>query len=310
MNPLLPFDNFESAGRAVLAFLQQRLGFDLWMVTRTLGDDWIVLQSQDRGYGVEPGTVYRWTESFCARMIEGDGPRVAPNARRVPAYADAPIARQVPIQAYIGVPLVHADGSLFGTLCAIHPQPQPEAIVAEQALVELLAALLSSVLQADLRAASEMRRAETLKAQALYDALTNLYNRRAWDSLMAYEEERCRRYGHPAAVLAIDLDGLERVNDEHGHAAGDALLQRAGHALRNAARAVDVVARLGGDEFGIISAECDAAGATALLGRVRAALAGAGVEASVGLAVRTPRLGLHGAWDSADRLMLEDKRRR
>ena len=72
-----PYTDFESASRAVLAFLHDRLGFDLWMVTRTEGDDWIVLQSEDHGYGVKDGTVFRWADSFFSQMVLGRGPCIA-----------------------------------------------------------------------------------------------------------------------------------------------------------------------------------------------------------------------------------------
>ena len=53
--PHSPFQNFQEASRAALVFLHQRLGFALWMVTRTEGDDWIVLHAEDYGYGVAVG---------------------------------------------------------------------------------------------------------------------------------------------------------------------------------------------------------------------------------------------------------------
>lgn len=302
------FKDFESAGRAVLTFLHRRLGFDLWMLTRTQGDNWIVLQSEDHGYGVDPGVVFSWADSFCSEMVKGNGPRISPSSDQVPAYAAAPIGRTVQIKSYVGVPLVQVDGTLFGTLCAIHPSPQPEAIVEEKELLDLLAAMLSTVLQAELKLEEEARRSERLQTEALTDSLTQLYNRRGWERLMNCEEERCRRYGHAATVLIVDLDQMKQVNDTRGHAAGDALIQRAGDALRQAARAVDIVARLGGDEFGIISAECDRAGGEVLLNRVRAALAEANIRASVGFDSRTPSSGLMGAWESADRMMYEEKR--
>ena len=304
------FSDFEAAGRAVLAFLHRRIGFDLWMVTRTEGEDWIVLQTEDHGYGVEPGTVFRWADSFCSEMVKGNGPRIAPRSQLTPAYAAAPIGRQVKIEAYVGFPLVREDGNLFGTLCAIHPSSQPESIVEEQELVELLGAMLCTILQRELNATEEARRSERLAVEALTDALTHLYNRRGWDRLLAAEEDRCRRHGHPAAILVIDLDELKRVNDAHGHAAGDALIIRAGSALRQAARPHDVVARLGGDEFGILCVECNRAAGEALLERVRRSLTDAHVKASVGLAMRNPALGLQDAWENADRLMYQEKRSR
>ena len=306
----LTLNDFEATGRAVLAFLHRRMGFDLWMVTRTEGDDWIVLQSVDHGYGVEAGTVFKWADSFCSEMVKGNGPRIAPRSQDVPAYASAPIGRQVQIKAYVGLPLTFKDGSLFGTLCAIHPSTQPASIVEEQELVELLGAMLSTILQAELRAMEEARNTERLQSEALTDPMTHMYNRRGWDNFLASEEERCRRYGHPAAVLIVDLDELSLVNDTQGHAAGDALIVRAGSALRRAARSIDIVARLGGDEFGILGAECDRVGSEALLTRVRTALATENIKASVGLAMRNPSLGLKNAWETADQMMYEEKRSR
>lgn len=309
MNDLV-FKDFEAAGQRVLAFLHQRFGFGLWMIARTEGEDWIVLQSEDHGYGVKPGTVFRWTDSFCSEMVKGNGPRIAPNSDSVPAYAAAPIGRQVAIKAYVGVPLVDAGGKLFGTLCAIDPSPQSEDIVKEQGLIELLASLLSTLLQTELKAAREMQRSERLELETETDSLTQLYNRRAWDRLLSTEEDRCRRYGHSAIVLSIDLDKLKWINDTHGHAAGDALIVRAADALRKAVRKVDIVARLGGDEFSVIGVECDNNGAKALLSHIRMALADAKVKASVGLAPRIPSHGLKGAWEEADRLMYVEKRTR
>lgn len=310
LGELSQFHDFESAGRAVLAFLHQRLGFGLWMLTRTQGDDWIVLQSEDHGYGVGPGSVFRWADSFCSRMVQGEGPRIAPDSDFVPLYAAAPIAQQVPIRAYIGVPLTHPDGSLFGTLCAVDPAVQPEAIRHEQALIELLAALLSALLHNELRLAQALRRNERLQLEAMTDALTGLLNRRAWDQLLAREEDRCRRYGHAAAVFVVDLDRLKGVNDRQGHAAGDALIVAAAQTLQAVTREFDVVARLGGDEFGIVAVECDAWNARHLSERLTTELHARGVQASVGLAQRHPTHGLAAAWAEADRAMYAHKRQR
>lgn len=302
--------DFETTARSALSFLHSRLGFGLWMVTRVEGDDWIVLQSEDHGYGVQPGSVFRWADSFCSEMVKGNGPRIAPRANDVPAYAAAPIGRQVPINAYVGVPLVRADGSLFGTLCAIDPDAQPDTIVSEQDLVELVGGMLSTILEAETKAVEAARRTERLRSEALTDPLTNLYNRRGWNRLLASEEDRCRRYGHPASVLSIDLDGLKSVNDTQGHAAGDDLLLRAASTLREASRSLDIVARLGGDEFGVLSVDCGYAGGRSLVRRIEMALAEARVRATIGFAVREPTTGLVAAWEAADRMLIERKRSR
>ncbi len=302
------FQDFDVSGKQVLDFLHQRFGFGLWMITRVQGDDWIVLQSEDHGYDVEPGMVFRWTDSFCSRMVQGLGPCVAPSSDSVPAYLEAPIGKQVSIKAYIGIPLKNKDGSLFGTLCAIDPAPQPESIVADQPLIELLADMLSRILALQLLAEDESRRIERLEAKVQMDPLTRLLNRGAWDQLMSREEGRCQRYGHNSAVVMMDLNGLKAVNDTNGHAAGDALIVRAAEAIREVTRKGDISARLGGDEFGIIAVECDSAGMEILMERLMSAFRRRDVSVAVGAAIRSASGSLLATWEAADKQMYQRKK--
>jgi diguanylate cyclase (GGDEF)-like protein len=124
------------------------------------------------------------------------------------------------------------------------------------------------------------------------------------------EEERCRRYGHPISVIAVDLDGLKEINDGQGHEAGDRILARAADALRATARGGDVVARLGGDEFAILAFGCSAVEVGELEARVRARLVREGVAASVGGAARRPGQGIARAFKDADAAMYAAKRKR
>ncbi|MEI6236392.1 MAG: sensor domain-containing diguanylate cyclase [Planctomycetota bacterium] len=302
------YPDFESAARAVLSFLHGRLGFDLWMVTRVEGENWIVLQAEDHGYNVGNGAVFNWTDSFCSQMIQGNGPRVAPSSAKIPAYASAAIGKQVAIGAYIGVPLAKHDGSLFGTLCAIHPSSQPESILNELPMIELFARLLSTILQSSLKETEQSRRAERAEVEAMSDSLTGLYNRRGWDRLMASEESRCIRFGHAAVVLLIDLDGLKQINDSVGHAMGDELLISAAKAIRNAVRTQDVVARLGGDEFAVLGVECNPLTANSLNTRINAALSVAGIRASIGMSMRDHTKSLTIAFERADAEMYRIKK--
>ena len=303
------FKNFEEAGQAVLKFLYQKFGFNLWMITRTEGDDWIVLQSEDNGYNVQPGQVFRWADSFCSHMVQGKAPRIAPRSEDIPLYVNAPIAKQVEIKAYIGQPLTKEDGSLFGTLCAIDPKPQSEAIIKEAGLIDLLGQMLSYILQGELREVEQIRQRERFKEEALNDSLTGLFNRRAWDNLISLEEERCKRYGHPTAILMIDLNNLKTVNDSLGHTAGDELIQKAATALKGCVRSNDIVARLGGDEFAILSIENNQVNAENLVNRVLQVFAEANISAAIGLAMRNPLNGLLKTLQEADEKMYAHKKK-
>lgn len=302
--------DFDDAAREALAFLRRRFGFDLWMITRTENDDWTVLYSEDHRYDVHPGQVFSWSDSFCSEMMKGNGPRIAPDSELVAAYASAPIGKKLTIRAYIGVPLLFSDGSLFGTLCAIHPEPQPAKIIEDQELLDLIGMMLSKILQMELKADEQLSRAQRFEAQALKDALTGLYNRAGWEQLAAFQDVRNRRYGKTSAVVIIDLDDLKLINDTRGHAAGDELIKCAADAMTHASRVDDIVARLGGDEFGIIGANCDKAGGDALRDRVNKSLHLAGVTASVGLSMAGAASTISSALTVADKQMYEQKRLR
>jgi len=84
------------------------------------------------------------------------------------------------------------------------------------------------------------------------DVLLPMYNRRAFERELAREIALADRHRTPLSVVYIDLNGFKRINDSHGHAAGDAVLKNVADIINHAIRDTDVVGRLGGDEFGVI----------------------------------------------------------
>jgi diguanylate cyclase (GGDEF)-like protein len=91
-----------------------------------------------------------------------------------------------------------------------------------------------------------------LETRAELDPLLEILNRRGFDRELARSISYVKRYGTAAALVFIDLDGFKEVNDQYGHAAGDALLKAVARELAGHVRASDVVARLGGDEFAVL----------------------------------------------------------
>lgn len=307
-NPQSP--TFDGALRAAFVHLHRRLGFMLWTAIRFDCGHATALQTRDHGYGLPEDQLLRWVTPFAQRIIVAHGTRVAPRLDLLPDAADLMPAAPIRIGACAGAPLVLEGGFPFGAICAIHPSPLPDAIILEQPALELLAQMLSTIWQAESRVAETARLAERAQAEAHIDPLTGLRNRRAWDLLLETEEDRCRRYGHPACVFVIDVDDLKRVNDTLGHAAGDELLRRTARALQAAARNPDVVSRVGGDEFALLAIECDLGAIPSLLSRLEEVLALENVQASIGFAMRNSSLGLTEAWLEADHSMYREKRGR
>ena len=119
---------------------------------------------------------------------------------------------------------------------------------------------------------SELKEANrTISHQAATDYLTELYNRRYFNECLTAALSAARRHTYPLAMIMIDLDNFKRVNDTHGHSAGDLVLKRFASLLRDMIRTEDVAARWGGEEFIILLSHTVSDAAAALAERIRSA---------------------------------------
>jgi diguanylate cyclase (GGDEF)-like protein len=113
---------------------------------------------------------------------------------------------------------------------------------------------------------------DRLAALAIQDELTGLYNYRYLQTRLAEEFKRAERYREPLSCLMIDVDYFKRVNDRHGHDAGDEALREVSVRLLKAVREVDVVARYGGEEFLLMLPSTNFSGALSVAERIWSAV--------------------------------------
>lgn len=120
--------------------------------------------------------------------------------------------------------------------------------------------------------ASLRERFDVEKNLAETDPLTAAYNGRAFRQRAATEIHRLERYRRPFTVAYLDVDDFKKVNDIHGHAAGDELLKKVVSAIQPCVRELDIVARLGGDEFAILFVDTPLPGAAEAMEKIQARL--------------------------------------
>ena len=113
---------------------------------------------------------------------------------------------------------------------------------------------------------------EEVKAQAVTDGLTGLYNRRYFEEYLKKEVTRALRQKQPFSVIGLDLDHLKQINDKFGHAYGDLAIKTVAEVLKRNARSIDTAARMGGEEFNVILPGVDSKGAMIAAERIRKAL--------------------------------------
>ena len=118
------------------------------------------------------------------------------------------------------------------------------------------------------------------------DALTGLPNRRHFEAALAAEIDRVARAGESALLLMLDVDHFKRVNDTHGHAAGDSVLREVARALADSVRPMDTVARFGGEEFAVILPNCEPSVGHNVAERIRASIHRRRVDVAPGVGLQ------------------------
>jgi diguanylate cyclase (GGDEF)-like protein len=163
---------------------------------------------------------------------------------------------------------------------------------------------------------ARIARANVLRALdlAARDALTGVDNRRGFESALAREIDRQRRYGGVFSLIVLDLDKFKQLNDRHGHLAGDCALIEVANTLRQAVRHVDTIARIGGDEFAIVLPNTSSGSCQTVLEHIETMMRrsrsenGFVLTASIGcMTFEAAPASLSSALEAADRAMYQQK---
>ncbi|MBI5108876.1 MAG: sensor domain-containing diguanylate cyclase [Rhodocyclales bacterium] len=232
--------------------------------------------------------------SFCGHAIHADDALVVPDATQDPRFFDNPLVTDGPkIRFYAGHPIHGVNGERVGTLCVI--DSEPKAFDPDQlAVLSDLAAIAESELQRGQLSETQrdlVRQMDELKRRASVDGLTRLWNRTAIMELLGAEVTRATR-GVPVSLAMIDVDHFKKVNDTHGHPAGDAVLVEVAARIRRCLREYDSVGRYGGEEFIAVLSNSSLIPSMKLCQRMRMAIEKEAIDTPAGPVKVTISIGL------------------
>ncbi len=254
------FRSFAEATRSVLELIEERLPKSVVFLAHLDEADGVLrfvdARSSDGSAVVEAGQSVPLDASLCFHMAAKRGPQLTADAAADPVYGPLAARRALDIGSYVAAPLVLADDTRVGSLCAI-ARRLAAFDEADLRMLSTMARLLAFQLEQERRGEEFERLSESLRTQAATDPLTGLPNRRAFMAALEREWQLTRRGTASSYLVVADVDGLKAANDTYGHATGDALLKDVAHALAAGARGTDIVGRLGGDEFGVLLVGCE-----------------------------------------------------
>lgn len=227
--------------------------------------------------------------SFCGHAILQDDLFLVEDTHQDPRFVDNPVVTGAPfLRFYAGQPLLAQDGHAIGTLCLLHPSPKQLNDKQRQRFKDM-ATLAEGYLK--LRQMSEQTvqlRAALSREQrkTMLDSLTQLWNRAGLDHFLPREKARAEERDMKLGLLFCDLDYFKKVNDVHGHDAGDKVLWESARRIAAAVRPQDVVTRSGGEEF-VVLAQVHGDQELQMIGeRIRHAVARTPVDAGEGVELK------------------------
>lgn len=260
---------FEFQVTRLLKLACERFNLEIGILSKINGNNYEVVFSVTPEDMVLPnGTEFDLERTFCSLAIAANGPVAYEHVKKSeinkhPAYLDQQL------EAYIGTP-IYVDGKIYGTFNFSSPTPlsrkfKPVDIDA----LQLMGAWLGTEISRNNNERLLIEANEKLKETSIKDSLTQLYNRRHFETEFTQLLYMAKRQKQNISVILLDIDNFKSINDSFGHCAGDEVLRSIAQILIQRTRRSDLIARYGGEEFVILLPDTGEPGARCLAETIR-----------------------------------------
>lgn len=274
---ILCVDDDSTVLSALRTLLSSHFGPELEVEFAESGEEALEIEAELREQGRELGLVI---SDFMMPGLRGDELLVrlharSPNTVKILLTGQSDLSgvkraiNEANLYRFLEKPFLNED-IVLTVRAAIRAYRQERDLIRQNETLKSMNAELESIVLARTQELVEMNR--ELEVLSVTDRLTGLFNRRKLDQVLEEELTRRRRYETGFALVMMDIDFFKRVNDCHGHAAGDAVLVAMAGILRQRTRESDALARLGGEEFVIVCRHSTLEGCVATAEKIREAI--------------------------------------
>jgi len=260
---------FEFQVIRLLKLACERFNLDIGILSKINDNNYeVVFNVTPKDIVLPNGTEFDLERTFCSLAIAANGPVAYEHVKESeinnhPAYLDQKL------EAYIGTP-IYVDGKIYGTFNFSSPTPlsrkfKPVDIDA----LQLMGSWLGTEISRNNSEKLLIQANEKLKEISIKDSLTQLYNRRHFETEFTQLLHMAKRQKQNISLILLDIDNFKSINDTYGHSVGDDVLRTIAQILIERTRRSDLIARYGGEEFVILLPNTDESGAKCLTETIR-----------------------------------------
>ncbi|GAB3483006.1 sensor domain-containing diguanylate cyclase [Marinomonas epiphytica] len=228
----------------------ERFNLDIGILSKIEGNDYVIQQCvAPEELPLESGSRFDFEATYCVITCQANEPVAIEHMAREDELSCHPAYKAFGLEAYIGMP-IYLNDEFYGTLNFSSPFPFPRQF--DEVDIDALR-LMVSWIEVELSRQKQEQQMKKLNEELAYlathDSLTHAYNRLGMYQKLNESLQQLQQEKGEGALVAVDLDGFKKVNDEYGHKAGDDVLVQLVADIQQVLSAEDMVARIGGDEF-------------------------------------------------------------